>query len=42
MRKIAWQDGDDDGMEESQADVGHVQPGEQHFGHVEGRWEEWT
>ena len=28
LMEIAWQDGDNDGMEESQADVGHVQPGE--------------
>ena len=40
LRKIAWQDGDNDGMEESQVDIGHVQPGEQHFGHIGGRWEE--
>ena len=39
---VAWQDGDDDRMEENPADVDHVQPGEQHFGHVGGRWEEWT
>ena len=37
---VAWQDGDNNRMEENQVDVGHVQPGEQHIGHVEERWEE--
>ncbi|KAF8428852.1 hypothetical protein L210DRAFT_3508656 [Boletus edulis BED1] len=33
---------DNDGMEGNQADVDHVQPGEQHVGHVGEKWGEWT